>query len=124
LHKTLLIVDHTDFMRFLLGDLANEAGIRILAGAGTRVEALKLCGSLQPELAAVDLCDDELGAGIIAELRSIAPRVAVAAIVPAGVRAYQQAALAAGADVILEKPYDPEQVRFTLEALQKERQPA
>lgn len=105
-------------MRFLLGDIATEAGIHLIAGAGTRVEALRLCSALQPDLAAVDICDPDLGEGLIAELRSIAPELRIAAIVPAGVRSYQHDSLCAGADVILEKPYDAPQARFTLEALQ------
>ncbi|MBK6899158.1 MAG: hypothetical protein IPH09_07765 [bacterium] len=48
MRHTLLIVDNTDFMRFVLGEIAREAGIAVVAEAGSAAEALDLQAALTP----------------------------------------------------------------------------
>ena len=82
MRHTLLIVDDADFMRFVLGDLAREAGIAIIVEAGNAAEALDLQAALAPRLAVVDLSADAVvGEGLLGALLARDPDLAVAAVV-------------------------------------------
>lgn len=118
MRHTLLIVDDAEFMRFVLGDLAREAGIAIIAEAGDAAEALELQAALSPHLAAVDLTADAVvGEGLLAALLARDPDLALAAIVAPGDAVGASRARARGARETLEKPYDPAAVLAALRRL-------
>ncbi len=118
MRHTLLIVDDTDFMRFVLGDLAREAGIAIIAEAGSATEALDLQAALEPHLAAVDLTADAVvGEALLGALLARDPDLALAAIVAPGDAEAAARARARGAREVLEKPYDPDAVHAALQRL-------
>lgn len=118
MRHTLLIVDNTDFMRFVLGDLARAAGIAVIAEAGSAVEALELQAALTPRLAVVDLTLDSVaGEGLLAALLARDPDLALAAVVAPGDADGAARARARGAREVLEKPYDPDTVLRALQRL-------
>jgi len=118
LRHTLLIVDDADFMRFVLGDLAREAGIAIIVEAGSAAEALDLQAALTPRLAVVDLSVDAVvGEGLLGALLARDPDLAVAAVVSPGDAAGAARARARGAREVLEKPYDPDAALAALQRL-------
>ena len=118
MRHTLLIVDNTDFMRFVLGDLARAAGIAVIAEAGSAVEALELQAALTPRLAVVDLTLDSVaGEGLLAALLARDPDLALAAVVAPGDAVGAARARARGAREVLEKPYDPDTALHALQRL-------
>jgi len=115
---SVLIVDDTEFMRFVLREIMSELPIGMIAEAGGVEEAVDLAEALGPDLAVVDFTDPDLDAGsVIAELRSVQPGLRVVAIVPCDDAPAAAAAQACGALALVEKPFDPEAVAAVLRPL-------
>lgn len=109
MRPTLLIVDDTEFLRFVLGEIAREAGIAVVAEAGSADEALDLQAALEPGLAVVDLTADAVvGEALLGALLARDPALALAAVVAPGDAEGAARARARGAREVLEKPYDPD----------------
>lgn len=122
---TLLIVDDAEFMRFVLGELAREAGVGIVAEAGSAAEALELQEALAPRFAAVDLTAGAVaGEGLLGALLARDPALELLAIVAAGDVESAERARGKGARTVLEKPYDPEAARRALMRLVGASQPS
>ncbi|MBC8422862.1 response regulator [bacterium] len=123
--KSILIVDDTEFMRFVLRDLLTLGGVRSVAEAGSRAEALALSASLRPEVIVVDTThvgDD--GVALVAELAGVEAAARIVAVVGAGDPVTATAARRAGAEFTLVKPYDPAEVASLLLELRSTRVPA
>jgi len=115
---SVLIVDDTEFMRFVLREIMSELPIGMIAEAGGVEEAVDLAEALGPDLAVVDFTDPDLDAGsVIAELRSVQPGLRVVAIVPCDDAPAAAAAQACGVLGLVEKPFDPEAVAAVLRPL-------
>ena len=115
---SVLIVDDTEFMRFVLREIMSELPIGMIAEAGGVEEAVDLAEALGPDLAVVDFTDPDLDAGtVIAELRSVQPGLRVVAIVPCDDAPAAAAAQACGVLALVEKPFDPEAVAAVLRPL-------
>lgn len=117
MQHTILIVDDTEFMRFVLRDLLEDHGVGVIAEAGTRDEALDLCDALEPDLAVVDATGEEYDAVALVralQAREEAPRV----IAVAGIDDLEAARdlREAGAWDVLVKPFDPDAVDEALRA--------
>jgi len=122
--QTLLIVDNADFMRYILRDLFTRAGLSTIAEAGTRDEALALARSLRPELIAVDTTYSVIeGLALIRNLSLTLPGARIIAAVRAGDHDGAAAAIRAGADHTIAKPYDPADVSVLMRALQAKPEP-
>lgn len=118
MRPTLLIVDDTEFLRFVLGEIAREAGIAVVAEAGSAAEALDLQAALEPGLAVVDLTADAVvGEALLGALLTRDPALALAAVVAPGDAEGAARARARGAREVLEKPYDPEAALAALQRL-------
>ncbi len=113
--QSILIVDDTEFMRYVLRDLLTLGGAGAVAEAGSRAEAHALTASLQPEVIVVDTAHvgDE-GVALIAELVTVAPAARIVAVIRAGDPVTTTAARRAGAEFTLVKPYDPAEVASLL----------
>ncbi|MBK6899316.1 MAG: response regulator [bacterium] len=118
MRPTLLIVDDTEFLRFVLGEIAREAGIAVVAEAGSAAEALDLQAALEPGLAVVDLTADAVvGEALLGALLARDPALALAAVVAPGDAEGAARARARGVREVLEKPYDPDAARAALQRL-------
>lgn len=118
MRPTLLIVDDTEFLRFVLGEIAREAGIAVVAEAGSAAEALDLQTALEPGLAVVDLTADAVvGEALLGALLARDPALALAAVVAPGDAEGAARARARGAREVLEKPYDPDAALAALQRL-------
>lgn len=115
---SVLIVDDTEFMRFVLREIMSELPIGTIAEAGDVREAVELAAALGPDLAVIDFTDPELDApGVAAALAETQPGLRMVAIVAHADEAGEAEALAAGAVACIEKPYDPDAVTAVLRPL-------
>lgn len=115
---SVLIVDDTEFMRFVLREIMSELPIGTIAEAGDAREAAELAAALGPDLAIVDFTDPELDApAVAAALAEAEPGLRVVAIVAHADEAGESQALAAGAVARIEKPFDPDAVTAVLRPL-------
>lgn len=118
LHPSVLIVDDTEFMRFVLKEIMEEMGIPLVAEAGTLSEAMQLFKALEPDIVAVDLATPGIdGPGLVVRMKAERPQTRIVVITTLDRRREARAALAAGARDVIITPYDPFEVRQTLEAL-------
>jgi len=114
-NPTVLIVDDTEFMRFVLREILSEMGLGIIGEAGNAAEAKRLCDALEPDLIAVDLATPGLdGMDLLRDLRRRRPEARIAVITTLDRRDEARHALAAGADGLIIAPFDPHEVRETL----------
>lgn len=115
---SVLIVDDTEFMRFVLREIMTDLAIGMIAEAGNAEEAAELAAVLAPDLAVVDFTDPGLDArAVIAALRECDPGLRVVAIVHHGDESGRALAAAAGAVGLVEKPFDPDAVAAVLRPL-------
>ncbi len=115
MHPTVLILDDTEFMRFILKDIIEESGVPLVAEAGTVAEARRLFSALEPDIVAIDLATPGVdGPALVREFVSARPGTLVAVITTLDRRADARAALEAGAVDVIITPYDPLEVRETL----------
>ena len=102
----ILIVD--DDARMVAAFARSVLGVprlRVLAATSTAT-ALELATRSPPDVALVDLVlGRESGVALIARLRRAHPAMRIAAMTAAASRAYVDEALAAGAEVLLQKPF-------------------
>jgi DNA-binding NarL/FixJ family response regulator len=113
---TVLIADDTRFMRFVLRELLDEIPLVRIAEAGDRDEAVHLATALSPDLAVIDTTAEEFdGYALIRELAAGGSVPRIAAIIEVDDMAAERAAVAAGAEAVVIKPYDPDVVLAVME---------
>ncbi len=105
MRPTVLIVDDTELLRFLLRETLAELSLGLVAEAGTPEEAVRLAEALAPRLVVVDWTATVDPAALLGVLRRSCRDAVVAAAVPTGDRRLAAAARRAGADALLERPY-------------------
>ena len=112
-----LVVDDSKFMRMLLGDLLTRSGFEVLE-AESGEEAIRICREQRPDLVTLDiLMPGRDGIETLQDLREQDPTVRVVMVTALGMEDYIQRALEAGADGFILKPFSPEKVLETLQAV-------
>jgi len=115
---SVLIVDDTEFMRFLMREIMSDLAIGMIAEAGCLEEAMDLAEVLQPNLAIIDFTDPGLDAPKITRaLQSRHHDLPVVAITHLDDDAQTRSAIASGAVACVVKPFDSEAVRTVLQDL-------
>jgi len=124
LHPTVLIVDDTELLRFLMRELLDELPLGLVAGAGTPEEAIRLAQTLGPELIVVDWTGPVAAGELLAVLRRITPVARLAAAVLHADERSAAAARRAGAEIVLWKPYSRAETLAVLAEALTPRSPA
>jgi len=118
LHPSVLIVDDTEFMRFVLKEIMADMGIPLVAEAGNLSEAMQLFNALDPDIVAIDLATPGIaGTELVIRMKSARPEVRIVVITTLDRRVEARTALAAGAQDVIITPYDPFEVHQTLQAM-------
>ncbi|MBU0743604.1 response regulator [bacterium] len=118
---SILIVDDTGFMRYVLRDLLMQNGLSRVAEAGSRDEALALAASLRPEAVVIDTTHEGAGGpALVTEMAGVLPAARIVAVIRTGDPAAAAAASRAGAEFTVVKPYDPAEVASLLSSLRSE----
>ena len=113
---SVLIVDDTEFMRFIMREIMSDMAIGMIAEAGDKDEAIALAEALQPDIAVVDFTDPNLEApDIVRSLHKVGNELPVVAITHLDDTAQIREATAAGACAQIVKPFDPSAVKSVLQ---------
>lgn len=119
---SVLIVDNTEFMRFVMREIMSELPIGMIADAGELEEAVDLCRALEPDAAVIDFTAPEMQpADVLRALRQENPDLQIVAVVAPDDASGRREALDLGAGFHIVKPFDPPEVvsvlRDALEAV-------
>ncbi len=108
---SILVVDDTRFMRGVLKKMLADEGHRVVAEAGTGIEAVKLYLELKPDLVTMDSVMPEMG-GVEAMRKILEADPDARIVMCSGLEHKDQVreALEAGASGFLVKPFSVEQV--------------
>lgn len=118
MQQTVMIVDDALFIRAVLRGMLEERGFRVVAEAGSKLEAMRLLREHKPDLAFLDIIlPDVNGLELLDALRVIQPELQVVICSSIGQEATVQKALQRGARAYLQKPLTPEALQATLERL-------
>ena len=118
MHPSVLIVDDTEFMRFVLKEIMADMGIPLVAEAGNLSEAMQLFNALDPDIVAIDLATPGIdGTELVIRMKSARPEVRIVVITTLDRRVEARPALAAGAQDVIITPYDPFEVHQTLQTM-------
>ncbi len=113
-----LVVDDAVFMRTVLRDILQAAGHEVVGEAATGEEAVERYGELAPDLVTLDLVMPGMGGR--EALRSMLesdPAARVLIVSAQGQREDVEEAIMDGAADFLPKPFDPDQVVRTVDAV-------
>jgi len=114
MRPTVLIVDDTELMRFILRELLDSLPLGLIAEAGTPDEAIRLASALDPRLIVVDWTGPLPAGPLQRSLRAQRPDCRLAAAVTYDDTRTANRARETGAEAVLWKPYSP---RDTLSVL-------
>jgi len=116
---TVLVVDDAQFMRSMLRQVLENSGrYEVLAEASTGLEAVELAGRLHPQLVTMDIVMPEMDG--IEATRRIVEADPSCRIVMCSSQSQESAvidSIVAGARDFILKPFTPESVLGTLEAV-------
>ncbi len=113
---SVLIVDDTEFMRFIMREIMSDMAIGMIAEAGDKNEAIALAEALNPDIAVVDFTDQNLEApDIVRSLHKVGRELPVVAITHLEDSTQIREATAAGACAHIVKPFDPAAVKAVLQ---------
>jgi two-component system chemotaxis response regulator CheY len=118
LRHTILIVDDAEFMRVMLRDIVEDMGCQVVGESGHGKRAAPMYADLRPDLVLLDITmPDRDGTEALAEILAVDPAAMVVMISALGQKNQVLAAIKAGAQDFVVKPFDHERVRETLTRL-------
>lgn len=109
---TVLVVDDAAFMRTMLREILEEAGHQVVGEAESGDEAVKLYGTLRPNLVTLDvIMPGKSGAVACREILAGDPKARVLMVSSISQMEAVNEALGVGARGYIVKPFDPERVK-------------
>jgi len=115
LRHSILIVDDAEFMRAMLRDIVEDMGCQVVGESGRGAEAARLYAEHRPDLVLLDITMPDLdGTDALAAILAEDPEATVVMISALGQKNQVLAAIKAGAQDFVVKPFDQERVRDTL----------
>lgn len=115
-----LVVDDSPAVRLRVVARLTEAGLEVIAEAGTVAEALACVAARVPDAIVLDLqLPDGNGLDVLPVVKACVPAPVVVVLTNAGPPSYRARCLARGADAVLDKSTEFEGLVPTLLALQR-----
>ena len=118
---TILIVDDSKFMRKMLSDLLTEDGHEVVGEAENALEGVELYQRLKPDLVTLDVIMPELEeTDAISALKAMMgtdPEAKVVMVSAMGQEEVMEGFIQAGAKHFITKPFKPQKVAETVEAV-------
>ncbi len=123
MQQTVIIADDAQFMRVMLKDILEDLGYDVVAEAADGRQAVQLCQEHRPDLVMLDITMPELdGVAACRQILAEVPSAHVVMVSALGQRDEVLAAVRAGADDFVVKPFEAERVEETLRKLMARRQ--
>ena len=117
---TILIVDDSKAIRFLLRKALEQLGHTIVAEAKNGLEAIAQFKNMKPELITLDLVmPGENGINVLKEIRKLSPIAQVILVTSAATAEVQREAAKEGAIAVLHKPFTQKTIEQVLKPLGK-----
>lgn len=118
MHETVIIADDAKFMRVMLRDILEDLGLDVVAEAADGSQAVRQVLEHTPDLVMLDISMPELdGIESCRQIVSHHPRTRVVMISALGQKDEVLAAVRAGADDFIVKPFEAERVEDTVRKL-------
>lgn len=109
--NSILVVDHTGFMRLMLKDILESIGFKVVAEATNGKEAVEQYKRYMPDLVTMDITMPEMdGIAALAEIKRIDPKAKIIMCSAMGQQATVLKAIQFGAKDFLVKPIQKERV--------------
>ncbi|HEY9005351.1 response regulator [Ohtaekwangia sp.] len=116
--KNVLIVDDSRYMRMQIQDALEQNGYTVVGQAATGEQAIDMAFELQPDIITLDnILPDMIGLDILRAYRSGELSAQVIIISAVGQESVIQEGLGLGARGYIVKPFTPEQLLQTIQAL-------
>ncbi|MEN6412991.1 MAG: response regulator [Veillonellales bacterium] len=117
----ILVCDDSAFMRMMLKKILIDNGHEIVSEAGNGKEAVQAYRQFQPDLTTMDITMPKMdGIEAVKLIHAENPLARVIMVTAIGQRAVITDALKAGASDFIVKPFDPNQVRDTVNKILEE----
>lgn len=118
MRHSILIVDDAEFMRVMLRDIVEDMGCQVIGETGHGKRAAGMYEDLRPDLVLLDITmPDRDGNEALGDILAVDPTARVVMISALGQKNQVLAAIKAGAQDFVVKPFDHERVRETLARL-------
>jgi len=118
MNARVLIVDDSMYMRTVLKNILTEAGLEVVGEAGKGEDGYTLATELNPDLITLDnIMPDINGLVVLKRLKEVGHSAKVVMISAVGQDAMIKEAKELGASSYITKPFSPEKVLETLDAI-------
>lgn len=116
----ILLCDDSSFMRMMLKKVIVDMGHEIVGEAADGRQAVQMYRKLKPNLTTMDITMPNMdGIEAVKHIHEEDPLARIVMVTAIGQRAIITEALKAGASDFIVKPFDPEQVKATVEKILK-----
>ncbi|HEY9069626.1 MAG TPA: response regulator [Candidatus Ozemobacteraceae bacterium] len=116
--KTIMIVDDAAVMRYMLKNLLEKAGYKVVAEVANGADAVERYPILMPNLVTMDITMPDMdGITAVQEIMKIDPKAKIIMCSAMGQLDKVKAAVMAGAKSFLVKPLQPERVLQTVQQI-------